>query len=193
MWGATDSSCQLSVELHLAWALATLHYEALFILTAIPWGNDSGFTSQLGKPGLRANAITGWDHTDLNGAELQVSTAWLQVWEFLLCLVWLAPSFWEWEAKIQNSVPSICWESLRCIQREAVSFVFLKCPPLNVFVCVCMCVFSFPPAWLGIMFSLGQWWSQIPDGGHRRGSPHLSPCLWDGEFICDVRPEQDLE
>ena len=142
MWGATDSSCQLSVELHLAWALATLHYEALFILTAIPWGNDSGFTSQLGKPGLRANAITGWDHTDLNGAELQVSTAWLQVWEFLLCLVWLAPSFWEWEAKIQNSVPSICWESLRCIQREAVSFVFLKCPPLNVFVCVCVCVCS---------------------------------------------------
>lgn len=36
-------------------------------------------------------------------------------------------------------------------------------------------------------------WSQIPDGGHRSGSPHLSPFSWDGEFIWDVRPGQDLE
>lgn len=36
-------------------------------------------------------------------------------------------------------------------------------------------------------------WSQIPDGGHRHGGPHLSPGPWDWEFICDLRPGQDLE
>ena len=161
------------MELHLAWALAALHYEALFILTTIPWGNDSGFTSQLGKPGLRANAITGWDHTDLNGAELQVSTVWPQVWEFLLCLVWLAPSFWEWEAKIQNSVPSICWESLRCIQREAVSFVFLKCPPLNVCVCVYVCV----------LLSPSLTWDHIFPGSVVEPDPWWRSQAWQPSFI----------
>ena len=79
--------------------------------------------------------------------------------------------------------------------REAVSFVFLQMPTfkcLSVCVCVCVCVLLSPSlTWDHI--SLGQWWSQIPDGGHRSGSPHLSPCPWDGEFICGVRPGQDLE
>lgn len=42
-------------------------------------------------------------------------------------------------------------------------------------------------------FPWGECWSRSPDGGHRTGSPYLSPSPWDREFICDVRPGHDLE
>lgn len=162
----------------------------------IPWGNDSGFTFQQGKPSLRANEITGLKSHSFEWGrapgQLCMAPGFGNSCSAWLC--WLLP-FENEKQRSKIQFPQYAGGLWDVSRGKLFLLSVCKCPTLRVFFSFFFSFFvsCLPPAWLGTTFSLGPWRSQIPDGGHRSGSPRLSPCPWDWEFIYDGRPGQDLE
>ena len=106
-----------------------------FTLTVIPWGNDSGFTFQQGKPSLRANEITGlkshrfeWGRAS---SQLCMALGFGNSCSAWLC--WLLP-FENEKQRSKIQFPQYAgglWDASR---GKLFLLSFYKCPTLRIFL-----------------------------------------------------------